>query len=453
MKSYTTVLLIFLMCVGNGIIQGQNTPFTNGQAWEVGAIPLSLGGAFTGVANDYSALYYNPAGLGQIQNIGLYSSYSYVMLNDKSNFLGTNTSEEASFTKLGALGVTIPVPTYRGNLVFAFGYHRIRGFEGALGLSSDQDVFIDHTLAFDTTLVTLSYPVTPQSAEEMIDGELSQTSFGGAIEAAPGLFFGVSVNFWGGTKDYSWKHTIIKGIYEVDVLGELWEVMLPDITVDTHYQEKYSGINFTIGGLFKTDQHLQIGGVIKTPVKLTAKRDEDNRIQEMAYPGYEAIPDSSFLVFTEHEIQSPWIFQLGGALNVGPLMVSGDVELNDYSQIRYKTAPPTGETLSEANREIRKNYHSVLNTHVGGQFSVPGIGLKLRAGYGHYQSPFKDGLAGWDRKVYSFGGGISFEGKYSLDVCYAISAWEMKPFEWIAETLIDEKIEHKQLLLSFSYGW
>lgn len=453
MKSNTTVLLVLMIFIGIGFAQAQETVFTNGQAWEVGAVSQSLGGAFTGVANDYSALYYNPAGLGQIQHVNVYSSFSHSILNDKSTFLGTMTSEDISFTKLSALGVTVPVSTYRGSLVFAFGYHRIRGFGSALNLMSNQDVFVDYTLLFDTTWVTLPYPITPQSAEEMIDGELSQTSFGGAIEAGPGLFFGGSVNFWTGTKNYSWVYTIVRGIYDVNVLGDGWVVMLPDLTVSTHYQEKYSGINFTLGGLFKSNQNLQIGGVIKTPVKLTANRDEDNLIRNTVYPGYQTIPDSTSIDFVDHEIQSPWIFQLGGAVNIGPFMVAGDVELMDYSQIKYKTAPPTGETLSEANREIRKNYRSVLNTHIGGQFTVPGVGLKLRAGYGHYKSPFQDGSAEWDRKVISLGGGISFEGKYSLDVCYAISSWEKKPFEWLAGTMIGEKIEQKQLILSFAYGW
>ncbi len=451
MKSNKTVLLILMIVMGIAVAQAQETVFTNGQVWEVGAVPQSLGGAFTGVANDYSALYYNPAGLGQIQHVNVYTSFSHIVLNDKSTFLGTSTSEEVSFTKLGALGVTVPVPTYRGSLVFAFGYHRIRGFGGALGLMSNQDVFIDYTLLFDTTWVTLPYPVTPESAEEMIDGELSQTSFGGAIEAAPGLFFGGSVNFWVGIRDYSWDYNIIRGMYNVNVLGDNWEVVLPDLAVSTHYQEKYSGINFTLGTLFQSSQNLQIGGVIKTPVKLSAKRDEETTVRKTVYPGYQSIPDSSFLNFVDHEIQSPWIFQLGGAVTIGPFMVAGDVELNDYSQIKYKTAPPTGETFSEANREIRKNFRSVLNTHVGGQFTIPGVGLKLRAGYGHYQSPLKDGSAEWDRKVVSLGGGISFEGKYSLDVCYSMSSWEKKPFDWLAE--IGEKIDENQFLLSFSYGW
>ena len=134
-------------------------------------------------------------------------------------------------------------------------------------------------------------------------------------------------------------------------------------------------------------------------------------------------------------------------------MIAGDVELNDYSQIKYKTPPITGETLSGANREIRKNYRSVLNTHVGGQFTVPGVGLKIRAGYGHYKSPFQNGSAEWDRKVLSIGGGISFEGKYSLDVCYSKSSWEKKPSEWLAGTVIGEKINQNKLILSFTYGW
>ena len=43
-----------------------------GSFWELGmgARPLALGEAFTGIADDGSALFYNPAGLAWIRNTG-----------------------------------------------------------------------------------------------------------------------------------------------------------------------------------------------------------------------------------------------------------------------------------------------------------------------------------------------------------------------------------------------
>lgn len=352
---------------------------------------------------------------------------------------------------MDAVGVTMPLPTTRGSIVLSFGYHRVRSFGGTLSLQ-EGDTFVDYTITVDSVDYTLPFEAT-LSGEELQEGELSQTSFGGSLEIAPDVFVGGAVNFWSGTRDYSWRFTQVRGIYEVEnlvVQGDLWEVMLPDIDLNTHYQEKYSGFNLTFGVLMKTGGVFQVGGVVKTPVTLTGKREWDYMERETVYPGYEEfqqddIVDSDFI---DHRIQSPWVFRLGGAVKAGPLMISGDVELNDYSQMRYKTAPPEGtQTMSVANREIRRNYRSTLNYHVGGEFTLPGIDVRLRGGYGMYKSPLADAHSGWDRKVLSFGAGIPFGEQFTLDVAYAQSSWDGVPDD-IVEV---EKIEISKVLVTLSY--
>jgi hypothetical protein len=54
----------------------------------VGARPVSLGGAFVAVANDASALYWNPAGISQLQDQQLTLSYVNYLLDIHSGFVG-----------------------------------------------------------------------------------------------------------------------------------------------------------------------------------------------------------------------------------------------------------------------------------------------------------------------------------------------------------------------------
>ena len=44
----------------------------------VGARALGMGGAYTGVASDYSAIYWNPAGLAQMQYSEFSAGLSYL---------------------------------------------------------------------------------------------------------------------------------------------------------------------------------------------------------------------------------------------------------------------------------------------------------------------------------------------------------------------------------------
>ena len=128
-----TIFCVFLISILSvSVLIAQDIPFLWGHSWAVGAKALGLGGAYTGIADDYTALYYNPAGLGQIQNSQFFGSLGNLSSNDQITHLGINYSESSSYTKLNSLGLVIPVPTSRGSLVFAAGYHNVRQFDNSL---------------------------------------------------------------------------------------------------------------------------------------------------------------------------------------------------------------------------------------------------------------------------------------------------------------------------------
>ena len=54
----------------------------------VGARPVSMGGAFTGLANDATALYYNPAGIASMEDGGYIFGYHNYFVDLQSGFVG-----------------------------------------------------------------------------------------------------------------------------------------------------------------------------------------------------------------------------------------------------------------------------------------------------------------------------------------------------------------------------
>ena len=466
MRRIAFLILICIAIMGSGILQSQSVPFTSGQILEVGSRASGMGGAFTAVADDYTALYYNPAGLGQIRSVGVFGSFSQLKMNNQSILLGSEGSMDVSFTKLDAIGVVVPLPTSRGSLVLSFGYHRMRDFGyGMVFGPVDRDV--DRIITADSDDYTVAFPMT-LSGEDALDGHLSQTSFGGSIEMAPDVFVGGSVNFWSGVKNSSRLYSELGGIYDVPDLvepGDLWEVMLPDVYFDTYYQEKYSGFNFTLGGFLKAGEHFQFGGVIKTPVTLTGKREGDYYESEWVYEGYEEFqrPDStSHFLLDDYEVQLPWIFCLGAAMTYGPLVISGDIEFCDYSQIKYKTQPPDelDGTMTEVNRSIRNDFRSTLNYRIGAQVTLPGTNASLRAGYAVYPSHWKDADSDWNRKIVSFGAGYDIENFFRIDISYSFSSWHVPTdisyplYLWDlpeADEVTREKLDMKRIMVSMSY--
>jgi hypothetical protein len=54
----------------------------------IGARPLAMGGAFTALADDPSAIYWNPAGLSQLRRIQLAATHAQMSLERQLNFVG-----------------------------------------------------------------------------------------------------------------------------------------------------------------------------------------------------------------------------------------------------------------------------------------------------------------------------------------------------------------------------
>src|ERR1700741_2615617 len=98
----------------------------------VGARSLGMGLAYTGVANDFSATYWNPAGLGQMRLNEVTLGLSHISNNDQSDFFNKQQSFTNSSTSINSVGMVYPFPTARGSLVFSVGYGRQVDFASGL---------------------------------------------------------------------------------------------------------------------------------------------------------------------------------------------------------------------------------------------------------------------------------------------------------------------------------
>ena len=87
-----------------------------------GARSLALGGAYTAMGNDHSGMYWNPAGLANINNGSIYiETHNNHSLN-RTTYLNQATSTPLRLSRINGLGIIIPIPTVRGSLVFGMGY-------------------------------------------------------------------------------------------------------------------------------------------------------------------------------------------------------------------------------------------------------------------------------------------------------------------------------------------
>lgn len=423
MKRRVDLWTLVILLMSWGILYSQDVPFIWGHHWGVGARAMGMGGAFTGVADDYSAMYYNPAGLGQLKKLEVFGSFSHLSVTNKAAFMGLETSESSSYTKLDGIGVSVPVPTNRGSLVLGFGYHRVRDFDNAL--------YVTKFISSVGDSVTWSY-------NELVEGGLNNTSFGGSIEMAPGVLLGGTVNFWTGSDDWTWRFT------EEDTPHDIWT--FTDYVETDYIHTKFTGVNFTLSTLLKPQEIFQLGGVIVTPVTLTSKEDWEYTETTTWDDGYRSA-DSTDDGYWDYKVRSPWIFRIGGALKPGPLMVSADVEFKNYSQIKYTSYPPAaGYTMTDMNIDIKENLRNTMNWRVGGEFTVPNVDLRIRGGYAVYPSPWEGASSAMDRKVISLGAGYSFQ-NFVLDVGYGFVSWD----GMAGDVIEQEKVEVSKIVFSLLY--
>ena len=166
-----------------------------------GARALGMGGAYTAVANDYSAIYWNPAGLADISNSEFFGELSHLNFKNEATFANVLTSDSDNYTRLRSLGLAIPLPTRQGSFVLALGYNRVRDYDQNLLFSGYNSKTNDLAFEIDDSLRYFDRNV--QQTEQIIDeGGLKQWSFAAAIALSPNFTAGLSANIYRGQDEY-----------------------------------------------------------------------------------------------------------------------------------------------------------------------------------------------------------------------------------------------------------
>jgi hypothetical protein len=320
--------------------------------------------------------------------------------------LGESASDRNTTTRLDGLGLSVPIPTARGSLVFGIGYSRVRDFDDVLYVSAFQGSAGDS--------VTWEH-------ERYEEGGLGRTTLGGAVEVAPGLYMGVGLNFWSGKDDYTWRFRELDRPYNIWTFDTYESV--------TQIYTGFNGINGSVGLMYSMGA-FSVGGVIESPLNLNGE-EEWEYFDETVFDDGSSYLDTTDAGLYEYEIEFPWIFRFGASVKAGPAMVTGDMAFKNYSQIRYNTPTSVaGMSQGEVNMMLRRQFRNVLDVAVGAEVRVPGTDLALRGGYSHHRSPYAEGYGPEGaRTVISLGAGVTLMKSLVLDGVYAWTSWDGDEYE------------------------
>ncbi|MBU2444657.1 MAG: outer membrane protein transport protein [Bacteroidetes bacterium] len=407
----------------------------------VGARALGMGGAFTGISDDYSATYWNPAGLFQIKRMELNAGLNYNNLKNDASFFNNTTNFENSGTSLSNLGFVFPFPTIRGSMVFGLGYSRVNNFNEALAFSGFnptntsmiQSLLGKGDVSYLLYLTDSTGNTTPingrlqQEGSILASGSENQWTLSGAIEVSKDLAVGVSINILGGSfernRDYSEIDT--KNYYGAGVKTDPADSRTADFQ-EFHFNEtlkwELSGFSAKAGFMYRYKDMLRFGATIKFPSSFSIK--EDYLVGGTAKFGTGFTPDISPALESniEYEIITPYQFSAGISVTRSLFTVSGDINLTDYTQMEFKNLGAS-KTVQN-NKDIKTLFKSIMDYSVGAEVKVLNSGLKLRGGYMVKNSPFKNDPSDFNRKYITLGAGFHADESFALDIAYIMGKWK-----------------------------
>ncbi len=337
---------------------------------------IGMGGAFTGVADDYSALYYNPAGIAQVE--GCPGNFEYVLVNPRI-YVKQGDSPERLFidkwTKAPMLGLTI-------DLSDALEFTRRRVVVGFGGIFPD-----NFKNVYKVRWGSQYDPYFPLYGDSTVDQSMCLW-VDSALQVLPWLYVG------GGFFLQIHGQRILMNV-------ALNQNLQPVIDKSTSKLEITSEMYPLAGILLRPLEKLRIGFTWRKHVEFIAAGGNQMRLKLLIGPDQTLdVPQALVVPAIGHF--RPDQYALGASYQLTKtLLIAVDATYYDWSQYR-----------DEGNRPINPRMKKIIVPRVGMEYFVfPWMAVRM--GYSFQESPLRQQRTGQpvtllDSNVHSVSLGTGF---------------------------------------------
>ena len=400
MKTTIALVLIFTCFVlRSSIGVAQEEEIAIGNTFGLGARTMGMGGAFLAVADDFTTLYWNPAGLAQIRKFELFSGLSHSELGAETEFTRGRAAEaDNSNTRPNSIGLVYPLYVNRGGFAFALGYNRPQNFDSEVAIQgldpSSGSVFS----GFDVDETTSK------------SGGMGIWSFGMGVFISKNILLGGSIDFWHGSS-FTELNSAAEDINNID--SEVAGFAFHD-TMD----RDYSGLSGRVGVLAFAGENVTLGGTVTLPANLEVSEVWEQQTIVQFDDGEEGVEGDGGSIL--YDIERP--FEFGGGVAVKllekRLTLAGDIQFTDWTQTQYDPLP-----AEDAQNNFDRYYDSTTQVRVGAEYRIPGIEASVRVGYFSDPIPFQDREIDNDRDFLTIGIGKIFDQIIKIDIAYMRGSW------------------------------
>ena len=408
---YTTLILLCAAAFWTPVSIAQVEEMAIGKAFGVGARTMGMGGASLALSDDFTALYWNPAGMAQIQKFEMFSSMSHNTAIADTYFTGdtVKTATSRSQMRLNSIGFVYPFLTRRGGWAVGFGYNRAQNFDDQTAIQG-----VDPSNGTEFSGLAID-EINANS------GGIGIWSFGTSIYISKRILIGGSLDFWQGN---SLNELDVTATDIANIDQELARFRYQD-----EIDREYSGIGGRVGLLAHLTDEISLGFTLVSPVELGV----DEQWYQSTGAVYDDGEETSDTVdgVQAFDIERPVEIGAGAAVKLfnKQLILAGDVQFTDWTQTRYDPAP--ADDISQDNFE--EFYATTLQVRLGAEYQIPIIATHIRLGYLRDPIPFRYTEVD-THDFLTAGVGKIFEDSLKLDVTYVLGGW--------AQERNDVKTEH-----------
>jgi hypothetical protein len=389
-----------------------------------------LGVAYHGIADDFAALYFNPAGLSLLGKNEVTLGLGFMRNATETNFFENKAPFQVNSTTVTHAGFSAPFKINGRNAAISIGYALENNFDNIVkidGFNTSSSI-IPSLVAPDTEaeLVRIGLGgfvggqfVTPlrdslqQTANIQEDGGLHTVSGGAGFDLTDWVSAGFAITAKGGQYTYTrnYKETDVYNKYKNWDQTNYTDIDFQSLEMRENLVQDIEGVSATLGVQGRIANFMRVGVTVKSPTFYQVKEQFSTDLTANYDTGKPYTSEGEELT-NSYNFTTPFIFGAGLSFNALGMTFSAGAEYNDVTQMEFSDA--TNEVM-DMNFEAKESLNGQTTWGVGVEYDVPVAPIILRASYTTITSPYKQDIAGANARIAALGAGIYLASNVRLD--------------------------------------
>ncbi|MGM0551856.1 MAG: OmpP1/FadL family transporter [Bacteroidota bacterium] len=449
----------------------------------------AMGGAFTSLGGDFSAVVLNPASIGVYSSsafsittsVGSYGSeatyfsntvednrinvkidelsavFNFDLMNTDSRFLHFNLG--LGYTKLADFNSNLRIRgvNYDNSIMNYFEnnanegiYHQAyEGLAESAGLIiyDEENEFFFSEVVDDQILYPDQYHVTQlKTVEERGNMGAFNVSFG--LNYSNKFYMGGAINIISLYHKQEQEHSEFDPV-DYDILG------FHSMSFKEYSIVEGLGLNVHLGGIYVPTPMIRLGFSIQTPTFMEVNEEWYNGISSSFDNGQGTDGDIESGTYTnDYKFSSPWRIQSGIALQLsGNGYLSFGHEYVNYQNSKFRDLPTDVEIYDDPNGMIDTYLHAAHNLSAGIEWRFNPI--YVRAGYAFYADPHDEFDLNFDSKndVNVISGGLGARmGDMGIDISASYSEQPEKQYNLYVDNPVNAKYTQSKFRFAVTFS-